>query len=63
MVKRSRRPLFFVFTLLTVALMNPRSASAWGDEGHNVVALIAEHYVDPAVRSKVATLIGPTLTL
>jgi len=28
-----------------------------GNEGHKVIALIAEHYLDPAVRFKVATLL------
>ena len=28
-------------------------AHAWGDEGHEVVALIAQHYLDPAVAAKV----------
>jgi hypothetical protein len=29
-----------------------------GDEGHKVIALIAEHYLDPAVRTKMATLLS-----
>jgi hypothetical protein len=29
-----------------------------GDEGHKVIALIAEHYLDPAVRAKVAGLLA-----
>jgi hypothetical protein len=44
--------------LLAVALTNPRPAIAWGDEGHKVVALVAEHYLDPAVRAKVAGLLA-----
>jgi hypothetical protein len=43
---------------LAVALTNPRPATAWGDEGHKVIALIADHYLDPAVRSKVMTLLA-----
>jgi hypothetical protein len=38
--------------------MSPRRAIAWGDEGHKVIALIAEHYLDPDVRAKVATLLS-----
>jgi hypothetical protein len=25
----------------------PQQAAAWGDDGHKVVALIAEHYLTP----------------
>jgi S1/P1 Nuclease len=32
-------------------------ARAWGDEGHEVIALIADHYLDPAVRTKVASIL------
>jgi len=32
----------------------PRLAVAWGDEGHEIIALIADRYPDPAVRAKVA---------
>lgn len=39
-------------------------AYAWGDEGHEVVGLIANHYLDPAVRAKVnAILAGDTTHL
>ena len=33
-------------------------ALAWGDEGHEVVALIADHYLEPGVRAKVQSLLG-----
>jgi S1/P1 Nuclease len=33
-------------------------AFAWGDEGHGVVAVIAEHYLDATVRAKIATLLA-----
>ena len=33
-------------------------AHAWGDEGHEVVALIAQHYLDPAVARKVNTILA-----
>lgn len=32
-------------------------ASAWGDEGHEVIGLIAEHYLQPAVRARVLDLL------
>jgi hypothetical protein len=36
----------------------PATAQAWGDEGHEIVALIADHYLDPAVRERVAALLA-----
>ena len=55
---QSPKLLLLVWFLLTVALTDPLPAFAWGDEGHRVIALIAEHYLDPAARSKVATLLA-----
>ncbi len=33
-------------------------AFAWGDEGHEVVGLIADHYLEPAVRRQVQALLA-----
>jgi hypothetical protein len=33
-------------------------ALAWGDEGHEIVGLIAEHYLAPSVRQKVAAILA-----
>src|SRR5437879_1583264 len=33
-------------------------ALAWGDEGHMVVALVANHYITPEVRAKVEALLA-----
>jgi hypothetical protein len=42
----------------------PHPAIAWGDKGHEIIALIAEHYLDPAARAKVILLLaGDTDTL
>ena len=35
-----------------------RNANAWGDEGHEVVALIAYHFLDPSVKLKVDALLA-----
>ena len=52
-------PGFFRACLLLVAvLVAPRPVLAWGDEGHKVIGIIAEHYLDPAVRTKVAPLLA-----
>jgi len=34
------------------------SAKAWNDEGHEVVALIADHFLEPAVRQKVHAMLA-----
>jgi hypothetical protein len=42
--------------VLNVMLSCP--AMAWGDEGHEIVALIAQAHLDPAVLKKVSALLG-----
>jgi hypothetical protein len=37
-------------------------AFAWGDEGHEVVALVADHYLEPAVRSQVQAILATDST-
>src|SRR5690348_8054514 len=47
----------FVVALAFVACflaLHPRPARAWGDEGHRIIALVADRFLDPAVRSKIA---------
>jgi hypothetical protein len=44
--------------LFAVAMTAPCPAFTWGDEGHEIIALIAEHYLDPAARAKVAMLLA-----
>jgi hypothetical protein len=36
----------------------PRPASAWGDEGHQVVALIAQSFLEPDVRKQVDAMLA-----
>ena len=45
---------------LAVALnfVQPRSVLAWGDEGHEVVALVAQSFLDPDVRKRVSALLA-----
>ncbi|HEX4352366.1 MAG TPA: S1/P1 nuclease [Polyangiales bacterium] len=45
------------FAILCLAC-TPLPVRAWGDEGHEVVALIAEHYLNPTVRAKVHALLA-----
>lgn len=53
--------------LLALAiLLQGGNCAAWGDDGHEVVALIAEHYLTPATRQRVAATLadidGPIAT-
>jgi hypothetical protein len=54
---RFLKRIFFA-SVLAVAAAAPHSAFAWGDEGHQIIALIAEHYLDPATRTKLAMLLA-----
>jgi hypothetical protein len=55
---RLPKRIFSACFLLAVATTAPHPAFAWGDEGHKVIALIAEHYLDPAARAKVVMLLA-----
>jgi len=37
---------------------SPAPALTWGDEGHEIVALIAQSFLDPPVRKKVSALLA-----
>lgn len=43
--------------LICIACL-PRAANAWADEGHEVIALIADHYLQPRVRRAVADILN-----
>jgi S1/P1 Nuclease len=43
---------------LVLSLTQPRQALAWGDEGHEVVALVAQSFLDQDVRRKVTALLA-----
>jgi hypothetical protein len=43
---------------LTSSLTHPRAAYAWGDDGHKVVALIAQHHLAPAAKSQVDAMLA-----
>jgi hypothetical protein len=47
---------WLVLCLASAAYASP--ARAWGDEGHRIVALIAESYLTPAVRARVQELLA-----
>ena len=41
-----------------IAATLPQKASAWGDDGHKTVALIAEHYLTPGAKAQVDALLA-----
>jgi hypothetical protein len=43
---------------LSINFAQPRPAVAWGDEGHQVVALVAQSFLDPDVRRRVTALLA-----
>jgi hypothetical protein len=43
---------------LAAGLSIGRPAGAWGDQGHEVIGLIAEHYLTPTVRARVQALLA-----
>ena len=47
-------------TLILVLLLVPSSLYAWGREGHEIVAIIAEQRLEPGVRQNAATLLEGT---
>jgi hypothetical protein len=56
----------FVVALAFVACslaLGPRPALAWGDEGHEIIALVAEQFLDPAVGKRSPPCSPPTPTI
>lgn len=43
---------------LIACLVAPGPVYAWGREGHQIVALVAKHYLQPAVRTRVKTILA-----
>jgi len=46
------------FALAIILGLLPRSALAWGDEGHKIVALVAEQILDLAVREEIDAMLA-----
>jgi nuclease S1 len=43
---------------LAVFAAVPQRASAWGDDGHKTVAVIAQHYLTPVTKAKIDALLA-----
>jgi hypothetical protein len=52
------RQALWAALVVGLALLCPRAAWAWGEEGHRIVARIAELNLSPSARVGIATLIG-----
>jgi hypothetical protein len=52
---RSHIAIFFAGLMI---LMRPATGYCWGDEGHEIVGLIAEHYLRPEVRTRVIAILA-----
>ena len=57
-MSRFPKRILSVCVFLAVAPTVPHPAFAWGDEDHRIIALIGEHYLDPAARAKVGMLLA-----
>jgi hypothetical protein len=51
-----RLPIAIFFVGLTI--LRPETGHCWGDQGHEIIGLIAEHYLEPTVRSRAVTLLA-----
>lgn len=47
-----------MLVIITALLLCPGLSFAWGDEGHEIVGRIADHYLTPPVRKRVALLLA-----
>jgi hypothetical protein len=56
-MKSSYRSRALSVLVACATIFNSYEARAWGEEGHMVIALIADQYLQPAVRARVATLL------
>jgi hypothetical protein len=52
-----RSVVALAFVACSVAL-GPRPALAWGDEGHRIIALVAEQFLEPTVRERVRAVLA-----
>jgi hypothetical protein len=55
MLSSSRRS---IFAAVLIAGLLPRYAQAWGDQGHRIIALIADRYLDPTARTELGLILG-----
>ena len=47
-----------MFAALLIVGLLPQHAQAWGDQGHRIIALIADRYLDPVARTQLGAMLG-----
>ena len=55
------RDIFVAVAYLAVILAIPQGALAWGREGHQIVVVVAEHYMRPETAARMRELLTPHL--
>jgi hypothetical protein len=45
-----------IFSVLLL-MIAPHRAFAWGDDGHKTIAILAEQYLEPSVKTKIAAML------
>ena len=55
------RAIFMTVTYLAVILAIPQEAFAWGREGHQIMVILAQHYMRPETAARVRELLTPHL--
>jgi hypothetical protein len=53
------RYIFDTVAFLAVILATPQGAFAWGREGHQIIVIVAEHYMRPETTARMRELLAP----
>jgi len=53
------RDIFVTVTYLAIILATPQGALAWGREGHQIIVIVAEHYMRPETATRMRELLAP----
>jgi hypothetical protein len=53
------RDLFVAITCVGFTLWIPQGAFAWGREGHEIIVMVAEHYIRPEIATRMRELLAP----
>jgi hypothetical protein len=53
------RVIFVTAGFLAVILAMPQAALAWGREGHEIIVIVAEHYMRPTTAARMQELLAP----
>jgi hypothetical protein len=56
---RYYRDIFIAVACVAITLGIPQGAFAWGREGHEVIVIVAEHYMRPETASRMRELLAP----